>query len=230
MKNLAIITARSGSKGIVDKNIRLLNKKPLISYTISAAKECNLFDEIMVSTDSRKYAAISEEFGASVPFLRSEELSNDTASSWDVIKDVVLKYKELGMFFDTVALLQPTSPFRTSEDIIKSYNLMNEKNADSIVSVCEVEHPPIWTNILPENKSMFNFVHNEYKKYRRQDIQRYYQINGAIYIVKVKNLLEENFDIYSKNSYAFIMPRERSLDIDTEMDFTIAEAIFSKIK
>lgn len=105
MKNLAIIPARSGSKRLKDKNIKLLNGKPLLAYTIESARESGLFDEIMVSTDSEKYAEIARQWGANVPFLRSYELSNDTASSWDVVKDVIIRYKNLGFEFDTVALL-----------------------------------------------------------------------------------------------------------------------------
>lgn len=118
MRNIAIIPARSGSKGLKDKNIKLLNGVPLLAYTIKAAVESNMFNEIFVSTDSEVYAQIAREWGANVPFLRSAELSGDEVSAWDVVRDSIKRYEGLGKKFDTVALLQPTSPLRTSKDII----------------------------------------------------------------------------------------------------------------
>ena len=186
MKNLAIIPARSGSKGLKDKNIKLLNGKPLMAYTIEAAIQSKMFDEVMVSTDSEEYADIAKKYGAKVPFMRSSELSNDTASSWDVVRDVLNKYKEAGKEFDTVALLQPTSPLRTAEDIIDGYKIFNEKNANAIVAVCEVEHSPLWCNTLPDDLSMEKFIRPEILGLPRQSIPKYYRINGAIYIVKTE--------------------------------------------
>ena len=123
MKAIAIIPARSGSKGLHDKNIKLLNGKPLIAYTINAAIESNCFENIMVSTDSDKYADISKDNGAEVPFLRTEELSGDSASSWDVVREVLSKYKSMGQTFDYVALLQPTSPLRDYMDIVNAFKV-----------------------------------------------------------------------------------------------------------
>jgi len=224
MKNMAIIPARAGSKGLKDKNIKLLNGKPMLAYTIEAAKESGLFEEIMVSTDSEKYAEIAKQWGASVPFLRPVELSNDTASSWDVVKYVIEKYKELGREFDTVALLQPTSPLRNSADIIKGYEIMKEKHANSVIAVCEAEHSPLWMNILPENHSMAGFIRPDAANVTRQSIPTYYRINGALYIVKVEYLMNSN-DIYSDKSYALIMDKENSIDIDDMFDFKIASLI-----
>jgi CMP-N,N'-diacetyllegionaminic acid synthase len=227
LKNLAIIPARSGSKGLKDKNIKLLNGKPLLAYTIEAAKESGVFDEIMVSTDSKEYAYIAKQWGANVPFLRSEEKSNDTASSWDVVKEVIEKYRDLGTEFDTVALLQPTSPLRTSNNIIEGYNLMKEKEANFVVGVCEMEHSPLWANTLPENLSMANFIRPEFLEIPRQKIPKYYRINGALYIVKVDYLMKSSY-IYEDGSYALVMKKEDSIDIDDQVDFTIAEILISK--
>ena len=115
MTSIAIILARSGSKGLKDKNIKLMNGKPLIAYSIEAAKNSGLFDVVHVSTDSQKYADIAAEYGADEPFLRSEEMSSDTADSWDAVLEVLRRYKELGKEFDMVTLLQPTSPIRTAK-------------------------------------------------------------------------------------------------------------------
>ncbi len=227
MKNLAIIPARSGSKGLKDKNIKLLNGKPLIAYSIEAAKESNLFDEIMVSTDSKEYAEIAKEWGAKVPFFRSKELSDDTASSWDVVKEVIEGYKKFKTEFDTVALLQPTSPLRTSDDIIEGYNVMKEKNANFVVGVCEMDHSPLWANTLPEDSSMNNFINPKVAKMPRQSIEKYYRINGALYIIKSDYLLSSE-DVYADKSYATVMSKEHSVDIDDEMDFIIAEVLISK--
>lgn len=227
MGNLAIIPARSGSKGLKDKNIKLLNGKPLLAYTIEAARESGLFDEVMVSTDSMEYADVAKKWGANIPFLRSDELSNDTASSWDVVKEVIEGYKNLGAEFDTVALLQPTSPLRTSNDIIEGYNVMKVKEANFVVGVCEMDHSPLWANTIPEDLSMENFIRPEVVKMPRQSIQTYYRINGALYIVKVDYLMRTP-DIYGDRSFASVMSKENSIDIDDQMDFTIAEVLITE--
>jgi len=189
MHNLAIIPARSGSKGLHDKNIKELNGKPLMAYSIEAALKSNLFDEVMVSTDSEKYAEIAQEHGASVPFLRSEELSGDKAGSWDVVKEVLNRYKEMGKEFDTICLLQPTSPLRDAEDIKNAYNLYKERASVAVISVGEMEHSPLWSNTLPDDKSLAGFARFEVPK-PRQEIETYYRLNGAIYIVKTKKSTE----------------------------------------
>lgn len=129
MKNLAIITARSGSKGLKNKNIKLLNGKPLIAYSIEAAQKSNLFTEIMVSTDSEEYAEIALKLGAKVPFLRSKTNSEDNSGSWDVVMEVLKNYLKAGQKYDTICLLQPTSPLRTYDDIDNGYKLLIEKKS-----------------------------------------------------------------------------------------------------
>lgn len=225
MKNIAIITARSGSKGLPDKNIKLLASKPLIAYSIEAAIKSGCFDTVMVSTDSEKYAEISREFGAEVPFLRSEETSGDTAGSWDVVREVLREYKKLGSTFDTVCLIQPTSPLRESEDFTNGYKIFEEKDADAVTAVTEVDHSPLWCMTLPEDLSL-----EEYKKTKagdapRQLLDTYYRINGALYIRKVVN---DGVDVCDDKEYAYVMPRERSVDIDSELDFKYAELLMNK--
>ena len=222
MKNLAIIPARSGSKGLKDKNIKLLNGKPLIAYTIEAAIKSKMFDEVMVSTDSEEYADIAKKYGANVPFMRNSELSNDTASSWDVVRDVLHKYKKDGKEFYTVALLQPTSPLRTAKEIIEGYKVMNDKSANAVVGVCEVEHSPLWMNTLPEDKAMVNFINPKVVGLPRQKLDKYYRINGALYIMRTDNLNKIEY-IYSDKCYAFIMDKKKSIDIDDDFDLKIAE-------
>lgn len=224
MRNIAIIPARSGSKGLKNKNIKLLNGKPLIAYSIEAAYKCKMFETVMLSTDSAEYAEIGIKYGADVPFLRSKEMSSDTAGSWDTVKEVLYNYEKRGKKFDTVALLQPTSPLRTPQDIRSGYELMNQKNADSITAVCEMDHSPLWSNTLAEDLSMKNFEKDEYKNLGRQQLPTYYRINGALYLRKIQ-YGENSICLLEKNEYALIMEREKSIDIDTELDFRMAEII-----
>ena len=222
-KIIAIIPARSGSKGLKDKNIKDLNGKPLIAYTIDAAKSSGVFDEIMVSTDSEKYAQISKEYGASVPFLRSEENANDKADSWNVVKEVLNNYEQkLDKTFDVIVLLQPTSPLRTSTHITEAMELFFNKNADTLFSVCETPHPIFWCNTIDETMSAKDFIKPEYNV-QRQKLPKSYTLNGAIYIIKTNCL--DNLDLYGDNSYLYVMPKENSVDIDSELDFKYVETI-----
>lgn len=223
MKNIAIIPARSGSKGFVHKNIKILNGKPLLAYSIKAAQETNLFSEIMVSTDSENYSEIAKSYGAKVPFLRSEMNSTDKADSWNVVKEVLDNYLKLGFRFDTLCLLQPTSPLRTANDIIDAYKIFEEKQADGVTSVCEVDHPPLWTMTLPPNLSLEEYNKQE-NNLPRQALPAYYRLNGAIYIRRIE-YGSKGAKVISTKDFATIMPREHSIDIDTELDFKIAQAL-----
>lgn len=227
MRNLAIIPARSGSKGLKDKNIKKLNGIPLIAHSIRCALESKIFDEVMVSTDSEEYASISRKYGANVPFLRSPKTSDDNASSWDVVIEVLEKYRKTGILFDTVCLLQPTSPLRLSTDIVSGYKLLDSNCGDSVTSVCEVDHSPLWTMNLPEDLSLNEF--NRMCDNRpRQKLGTFYRLNGAIYIRKIEY---SNWRIEIKNDddYALIMDRNRSVDIDTSDDFELAEFYLGKM-
>lgn len=226
MRNIAIIPARSGSKGVKDKNIRQLAGKPLMAYTIEAALQSGQFDEVMVSTDSGKYADTAKAYGAHVPFLRSEETATDTASSWDMVEEVLTNYEKSGCSFDTFCLLQPTSPLRTSADICAAYQLFREKAEFAVVSVCEAEHSPLWCGHLPDNQEFIGFIAKESMK-QRQAGGKFYRLNGAIYIVDIKQFRKERF-LYQKGSFAYRMDAESSIDIDTELDFEFAEYLLQK--
>ena len=227
MKNIAIIPARSGSKGLKDKNIKLLNGKPLLAYTIETALKSKCFDTVMVSTDSKKYAKIAMEYGAEVPFLRSEETSKDSASPWEVVKEVLENYRGLGKEFDTFTLLQPTSPLRTAQDIRNAYKELKEKNANAVVSMCELECSMHLVNTLPKSLSMKGFISDAQYNKRRQEIRPYYRFNGAIYISRVKTFMK-HMNIYNDKCYAYIMDRSRSYDIDDKNDLKIVEALLKK--
>lgn len=225
MKNIAIIPARSGSKGLKNKNILTLNSIPLLAYSIIAAKESKLFDEIVVSTDSKEYADIAINWGASVPFLRSEKNSDDTASSWDVVLEVLNNYSDRGIKFDTVTLLQPTSPLRTSDDIIQAFELYNKKEANAITSVCEVDHSPLWCMTLTCDNSLTEF-RKSIQDRPRQSLSTYYRLNGAIYIRKIQ-YNDDAPELLSDKEFAYIMHRNHSIDIDTIDDFKLAEFYLS---
>ncbi|MBQ8476256.1 acylneuraminate cytidylyltransferase family protein [bacterium] len=216
-KIIAIIPARSGSKGLKDKNIKDLMGKPLIAHTIEAALNSKVFDCVFCSTDSEVYAKIAKKYGASVPFLRSKENSLDKSGSWDVVKEVLSKLDEK---YDIVALLQPTSPLRTSDDIKNALDVFFKKDADTVVSVTPTAHSAFWCNTLDENNSMKDFIKPEYNK-ARQELPETYSINGAIYIVK--NSFLDDLNLYGDNSFAYIMKREHSIDIDCAFDFKLAE-------
>lgn len=221
MSSIAIITARSGSKGLRDKNIKELCGKPLLAYSVECALQSGCFDKVFVSTDSSEYAEIAGKFGADASFLRTEKTSGDTAGSWDVVREVIYQFEEQGEHFDHIMLLQPTSPLRNVADIRSSFALMAEKGANAVVSVCEMEHSPLWSNTLEADLCMDNFRRENFCDVRRQDLPKYYRLNGAIYLVNRKELNQAK--MLRHKCYAYIMPAERSIDIDTEFDFKIAE-------
>ena len=243
MKNIAIITARSGSKGLPHKNIKPLAGKPLMAWTIEAAIKSGMFDTVMVSTDSEEYAKIAREYGAEVPFLRSEEMSGDRANSWDVVAEVLDEYKKLGREFDAFMLLQPTSPLRDAEDIKAAFEELEATGGKSVVGMCECEHSPMLATAFDKTLS-FNSnrmmvrkaFEREFPQFadnntylRRQAWPTFYRANGALYLVKVERCEEDRY-IYDESCYAYVMPQENSIDVDTELDFVIAEAVLRHFK
>ena len=221
MKHIAVIPARSGSKGLKNKNIMELNGKPLMAYTIEAALSSGIFDCVHVSTDSEMYAEIAREYGADVPFLRLKELSGDTISSWDALRYVMERYQELGREFEYVTLLQPTSPLRDAKDIENAYKIFEEKNADAVISVCELEHSIQICNTLGDNQSMYRFIDSN-KVGARQLGETFYRLNGAIYMQKSEMLMNHQ-NLYNENSYAYVMDKIHSIDIDDAFDFRMAQ-------
>ena len=213
-----------------DKNIKPLLGKPLMAYSIETAIASGVFDEVMVSTDSEKYAEIAKMWGASVPFLRTSATASDTASSWDMVDEVLNNYRDkFGRTFDTFCLLQPTSPLRTAEDIRAAYYLYSQKAKFAVISVCEMEHSPLWAGQLPENREFINFINPEIANAakRRQDTGTFYRLNGAIYTINIEKFKTDKF-LYQKGSFAYIMAQDHSVDIDTELDFALAETILKQ--
>lgn len=221
---LAIIPARSGSKGLKDKNIKELAGKPMIAYTIEAAINSKIFDRIIVSTDSEEYAEIAKKYGADVPFIRPDDLAQDTTSSTEVNVHVLQALKDMNEEYDYFMLLQPTSPLRGMNDIRQSVELLIEKKALSIISMCECLHPIEWTTLLDEHKSLAGFLKDA--PYRRQDSKRY-QINGAIYLCNTETYMKTK-NYYGEQSYAFIMDKYSSLDVDDIYDFKYVEMLMKE--
>lgn len=226
-KIIAIIPARSGSKGLRNKNIKEMNGKPLISYTIEAAIKSNIFDDIIVSTDSQEYADIAKKSGANVPFLRPNNISRDMSSTNQVIEYTLEQLKGEGKYYDYFMILQPTSPLRSYQDIQKSIKLLFDKKGTSVISVCESEHPSKLMNTLDDTLCMSNFLAKENNK-RRQELPKEYRLNGAIYLCEVENFFKTK-SFYVGKSYAYIMKKVNSIDIDDELDFKIAEVLIQTI-
>ncbi len=221
---LAIIPARGGSKRLPGKNILPLVGKPMINWSIEAAKNVPSISRVVVSTDCETIANTAKVAGGEVPFLRPASLSSDTSSSVDVVRHALEYFKGIGECFDYVLLLQPTSPLRSAADIQGAIDLLNVKNADSVISVCECEHSPLWSNTLDDSLSLENFIPKNVKNMRSQDLPQYYRLNGAIYLTKVEQFLQEGV-LMSDNSVAYKMDSHSSVDIDTKLDFIIAETI-----
>ena len=220
---LAVIPAREGSKRLPGKNILCLNGIPMIIYSIRAALRSQLVDKVVVSTDSDEIARVAIESGAEVD-MRSKELSTDTATTVDVLKDLLIRLND----YQICVTLQPTSPLRNTDDVTKSLELFVKKKADAVVSVCRSKHPPQWINTIGNNGEMNDFIKEKIQNKRSQDFGNYFRLNGAIYCNSVKRLLKSNSLIFKSNCYAYIMPSNRSVDIDTKDDFELAEYYISK--
>ena len=223
---LAVIPARGNSKRLPNKNILDLEGKPLIAWTIEAGLSSKYIDSVVVSSDSDNILDISKKFGTDI-IKRPDELASDTATSFDAVKHAIKNTIET---FDYVILLQPTSPLRNNCHIDEAFELLIKMNAAAIISVVEMDHSPLWSNTLPKDRSMVNFLKNEVLNKRSQDLVKYYCLNGAIDICKSEKLLKEKSFFLKENIYAYKMDRESSIDIDDEFDFSIAEFLISRKK
>jgi CMP-N,N'-diacetyllegionaminic acid synthase len=220
-----IIPARKGSKGLPGKNVKVLGNKPLISYSIEFAKlVCTEDDTICVTTDDEEVIKIANELGVSTPFLRPDDLSSDSASTYQVINHAIEFYKSLGKTFDIIVLLQPTSPFRLMTDFVEMEKLYFSRNPDMVVSVKISKESPYFTVFEEDTNGFLNkFIDYKSSNYRqRQDCPPVYTYNGSIYMVNCKSFLEKgNFDFEHKLKY--VMPDSRSIDIDTQADWVLTE-------
>ena len=220
---LAVIPARGGSKGIKDKNIYPINGKPLIAYSIEAGLGSKYIDAVMVSTDSSVIADKAKEYGAQVPFLRPNKLASDTSKTIDTIVDVLERYALIGEIFDVLVLLQPTSPLRKTQDIDSAIELFFKEGKKSLLSVNEASENPVLCRKLDGNRAVPILCQNS--TVRRQDFNTYYRVNGAIYINAVNEINKETS--FNDNEIAFVMPKERGVDIDCIEDIYKAEKLLT---
>jgi CMP-N-acetylneuraminic acid synthetase len=220
---LAIIPARGGSKRLPRKNILDLNGKPLIAWSIESGLKSEYIDKVVVSSDDTEILAVPRKYNVET-LVRPDELASDTATTFDAIKHTIDNMEQ----YDYIVLLQPTSPLRDEKHIDDAIELLESKNADAVVSVCEMDHSPLWSNTLDESLSMQGFLRDEVLNKRSQDLEKYYRPNGAIYICKIGRLLEEKSFFLKENIYGFKMDRESSIDIDNEADFHLADLTIKK--
>lgn len=223
MKNVAIITARGGSKRIPKKNIKEFMGKPMIAYAIEAAIESKIFDEVMVSTDCIEIADISKKFGAKVPFLRSEKTSNDFATTYDVLEEVVNEYKKIGKEFENVCCIYPCVPFLKSKSLIEAYNKMQEKNATAAMPVCKYPSPIEWAMKIEDDYLMPN--DRESQKIRSQDLIPKYFDAGMFYFIKTPVLLKEK-TLVPEKTFGYVIEENECQDIDTFEDWQMSEIKF----
>ena len=221
---LAIIPARGGSKRLPRKNILNLNGKPLIAYTIEASLQSKYITKTIVSSDDDEILNIAKKHGSNI-IKRPFNLATDTSTSFDAIEHTILNQKER---YDYIILLQPTSPLRTYKDIDGAVELLLNKDADAIISTCEVDHPVQWNMQIDETLNISKSIQTINSK-RSQDQSKHYRLNGAIYITKTKELLEEKTFFLNKNIYSYIMKKENSVDIDNHLDFMVVKNILEQI-
>lgn len=216
---LGVIPARGGSKGIPRKNIVGINGKPLIKYTIEAAKGSKYLDRIIVSTEDAEIADISVKCGAEVPFLRSKELAEDETKTIDVLLNVVENLMYLGYKYDYLVLLQPTQPLRKSFHIDEAIEKIIDANVENLISVSEVRNHPILMKTVNENNEAKSLLGCR-SDVRRQDFQKIYKVNGAIYINKLNDNFNEETSL-NDNKLAYIMDKKYDLDIDEPEDLEL---------
>ncbi len=229
MTVLALITARGGSRGLPRKNVLPLAGKPLIAWSIEAARACPVVDRVVLSSEDEEIARIAREWGCEVPFMRPAVLASDTASSMDVILHALDTLECAGAWQARwVVLLQPTSPLRSADDIQACVRLCQEQGRPAVVSVVEASHPPEWMYYLdgPGADQRMRPVLATPPAGRRQDTRTAYQLNGAVYVADVA-WLRQTRTFLTPDTGAWVMPAQRSVDIDSALDFTLAEVLIT---
>ena len=217
---IAIIPARKGSKGLPGKNIKDLIGKPMIAYSIEEALKSKYITEVVISTDCKEIEEVAVKYGAKSPFLRPEHLATDNAKAVDNYIYVINRMnKEFGYDVKDFVVLQPTSPLRKVEDIDGSIELFKGKNADSVISYTEEHHPIEWHKYITDEGKFENIF--EVRLINRQEIKKSYFPNGAVFVFDYEFIKQRKY--FSDNSYAYIMPRFRSVDVDTIEDFKYIE-------
>ena len=230
-KIICVIPARKGSKGLKDKNIKKLNGIPLIAWSIKVAKKCKFIDEIIVSTDSLKIAEIAKKYGAKVPFLRPKQFATDKSSSFSVLKHAIDFYKKKNTFFEYILLLEPTSPFRSQQDLNTCIRKVLKNKIESMVSVNKVtEQHPIFLHYINKKNILIPYLKNPQNRHvRRQEIRPLFYLEGSIYISKISTLLKFK-SFYHKKTQAYKIGKWKSLEIDDIDDFNLAKFYAKELK
>ena len=232
LKILFMMALRSGSKGVKDKNIRPLSGIPLLAHAAKAVLGSQAYRDggtLLVNTDSKDYAKIANEYGAITPFIRPESMARDNSPIRDAIDYTFNFFDKKAEMFDLFALIQATSPFTTSADLDRAVSVLkNEPCVKSVISVTEVDVPPVWCNTLDESLSMKDFLSKEIRQKNRQELPQYYRVTGAVRIARWADFRANNYDWYFDDSKAVIIDRTRSIDIDSEEDFSYAEFLTHK--
>lgn len=226
-KTIAIIPARGGSKRIPGKNIKDFSGKPIIAYSIEAALNSGIFDEVMVSTDSVEIAEIAKNYGAKVPFFRSEEMSNDMAMTAPVLIEVLDEYEKRGISFDYLCCIYPTAPFINPDRLKTAMGMLIEKNADSVLPVVKFSYPP--QRCLVKRGDFITMLHPENYNIRSQDLEPYYHDCGQFYCLKTSALRRE-VKLYCTNTIPLELPEKEVQDIDNIEDWEIAEMKYKLLK
>ena len=220
MRSIAVITARGGSKRIPKKNIRDFLGKPIITYSIEAARKSGRFDTVMVSTDSEEIAGIARVSGAEVPFLRSQETSGDFATTAVVLQEVMGRYEERGASYDLLCCLYPTAPFVTAAKLVRAMDLLEESGADSLMPVVAFSFPPQRGNVIRNGRLAYQYP--AFAGTRSQDLEPVYHDCGQFYLVKTK-VFRETGRLVTENTIPYILPEEEVQDIDNFSDWELAE-------
>jgi N-acylneuraminate cytidylyltransferase len=220
MSNICIIPARGGSKRIPRKNIKPFLGKPIISYSIEAALNSKLFDEVMVSTDDFEIATIAKKYGASVPFMRSDKTANDYATTFDVIYEVLQEYKQLNKKFDLSCCIYPCAPFVTKEKLAEGFEILKEHNFDSVFPIIPFSFPI--QRALKENERKVSFFYPEFSFSRSQDLEKSYHDAGQFYWLNTEICMERK-KILTDNSGSIVLTELEGQDIDNEIDWKLAE-------
>ena len=227
MKCLAMITARGGSKRIPRKNIKEFCGKPILAYSITAALECGLFDEVMVSTDDEEIAEVAKQYGARVPFFRSRENADDFSTTRDVALEVIEAYGRLGREFDAVCVIYPTAPFITAEILKDAMDKLEETGADSVLPVVRFGFPPQRGLVIRDGRAAFRWP--EYSLTRSQDLEPFYHDAGQFYCMNTRRFLEQKL-LVMDNTCPLILPEECVQDIDTMEDWRHAELKYRMLR
>lgn len=224
-KSIAIITARGGSKRIPRKNIKPFFGKPIIAYSIEAALQSGVFDEVMVSTDDPEIAAVARNFGATVPVMRSEKNSDDTSTTVDVLMEVLDWYESQGQFFESACCLYPTAPFVTSDRLQQAKELLYNSGADTVLPITAFSFP-VLKSFKKSADDKVSFMWDEYRNFHSQDLPKAFHDSGQFYFFKTAAFREQR-KLFTENTVGLEIPETEVQDINDELDWKLAEIKFS---